>query len=299
MCQPDSLSIVDSHIHVWTGDRAFSWAADGGEPPQRDAHPEMLLASMQAACVDFAVLVQYIGYRWDNTYSAAVLRAFPDKFLGVCRVDPEDPSAPDHLSYWTETHGFRGVRLSPAPDARGDWFCGPSMGPLFRRAADLHVPVVLLTKSSRLPDLAAILEAVPDVDVVIDHMADCVENNPAHLQLLLTLARYPRVFLKTGHMWANSVVGYPWRDQLALVKRICKVYGAERVMWGSDWPFCLHHATYAQSLTYLREEDVLSPEELAWVLGGTARRLWPFPQVAGPDAARMPGRDGHAPRTLE
>lgn len=238
--------------------------------------------SMQMERVAAAVLVQYIGYRWDNRYLAHVLRSFPEKFQGVCRVDPEDPSAPEHLSYWTDVHRFRGVRLSPEPDARGDWFRGPLMRPLFRRAAALNIPVLILTKPSRLPDLADILDEVPDVDVVIDHMADCVEDNPLHRQLLLTLARYPRVFLKTGHVWTNSALGYPWRDQHVLLKRVCEIFGPERIMWGSDWPFCLQRATYAQSLAFLRDEMVfLSQEELAWITGGTALRLWPFRQIVG------------------
>ena len=94
------------------------------------------------------MLVQYIGYRWDNTYVAQTLKANPNKFMAVCRVDPADPSAPDHLSYWTEVHGFHGVRLSPEPDSSGDWFTGPLMEPLFRRAAELEIPVLNLDEAT-------------------------------------------------------------------------------------------------------------------------------------------------------
>ena len=56
----------------------------------------MLLDLMDAHGVEKTVLVQYIGYRWDNTYVSHVLRTYPDRFAGVCRVNPEDPAAPDH-----------------------------------------------------------------------------------------------------------------------------------------------------------------------------------------------------------
>lgn len=279
------MPLIDSHVHVWTNDPAFPWAAEAIDPPRSDAHPQTLLESMQEQSIDAAVLVQYIGYRWDNKYVAQALRAFPEKFMGVCRVDPEDPAAPDHLSMWTESHGFHGVRISPKPDARGDWFKGPLMCPFFQRAADLNVPVLLLTKPSRLPDLIDILDKVPDVDVVIDHFADCDVNNATHRQLLATLAGHPRVFLKTGHVWANSALAYPWRDQHALLKHVCELFGVERIMWGSDWSFCLRRATYAQAISYLRDEiEFLSAAELAWILGGTARRLWQFSQIFHPEA---------------
>jgi predicted TIM-barrel fold metal-dependent hydrolase len=49
-------------------------------------------------------------------------------------------------------------------------------------------------------------------------------------------------------------------------------------MWGTDWPMCLRHATYAQTLGVVRDEmDFFTPEDREWVLGKTALRLWPFP----------------------
>lgn len=274
------MPIIDSHVHLWTNNPAFPWADEAIDPPTTEAAPETLLALMQQEAIDAAVLVQYIGYRWDNRYVAQALKAFPDKFMGVCRVDPEDPAAPDQLSAWTEQAGFHGVRISPEPDQRGDWFGGPLMRPFFQRAADLNIPIVLLTKPTRLPDLLELLAAVPAVDVVIDHIADCDVQDDLHRQWLSRLAEHPRVFLKTGHMWTNSPLDYPWRDQHALLEYVCALFGVERIMWGSDWSFCLRRATYAQSIAYLRDEiDFLSPTELAWLLGGTALRLWSFPQM--------------------
>ena len=201
--------------------------------------------------------------------------------MGVCRVDPDDPAALDQLSYWTEAHGFHGVRISPEADRRGDWFGGPLIRPLLRRASELGIPVLVLTKPSRLPELLGHLEHVPDLDIVLDHFADCDLSEASHRESLARLARHPRVFLKTGHVWSNSRGTYPWRDQHALLKHGCELFGADRVMWGSDWSFCLRHASYRQSLAYLTDEPgFLTPQELDCVLGGTALRLWRFDHAA-------------------
>ena len=271
------MTIVDPHVHVWTQDPAHPWAPETTEPPTSEATPEMLLKEMAAHGVDRTVLVQVIYYRWDNRYTAHALRAHPDKFMAVCRVNPEDPAAPDRLSYWTEEQGFHGVRLSPAADASGDWFTGPLMDPLFERATALGVPMLILTRPPRLPDLAALLERHPDLDVVVDHMADVTLDDEQGIRALLDLARYPRVHVKISHTWSISKQDYPWRDAQGLVERVHQAFGAQRLMWGTDWPMCSQWTTYARTLSVVHDEmGFFTDEEREWVLGKTALRLWPF-----------------------
>jgi L-fuconolactonase len=274
------MTIIDPHVHVWTHNPAYPWAPETSQPPPGEAAPEALLEQMAANDVDRTVLVQVIYYRWDNRYAAHVRETYPDKFTAVCRVNPEDPAAPDHLSYWTEERGFHGVRLSPAVDGSGDWFTDPLMDPLFRRAADLGVPMLILTRPPRLPDLAALLERHPDLDVAVDHMADVTLDDPAGIRALLELARYPRVHVKISHTWSISRHEYPWRDAQELVERVYQAFGARRLMWGTDWPMCLQHTTYARTLSVVRDEmGFFTDEEREWVLGKTALKLWPFDLV--------------------
>ena len=118
--------IVDPHVHVWVNDPHYPWAKETTEPPEQDATPPMLLDLMKANGVARTVLVQFIGYRWDNRYTHDTMKEYKPYFRGVCRVNPVDPAAPDHLSQLTE-QGFHGVRLSPSGDASGDWIRGPLM----------------------------------------------------------------------------------------------------------------------------------------------------------------------------
>jgi L-fuconolactonase len=274
------MQIVDTHVHVWTQDNAFPRAPETVDWPLDDAHPESLLDLMARNGVEWAVLVQHIDYGWDNKYVLHVLKRFPTKFMAVCRVNPNDRRAPDQLSYWTEEHGFRGVRLSPDPMKHGDWFIAPLMVPLFRRAVELNVPVLILTKPLRLPDLADILEQVPETGVVLDHMADCIDGTAEDLEQLLSLARYPRVYLKFSHIPINLSQGHSRRDTRSFLRQVCETYGAARIMWGSDWPLCLKHMTYAQVIAYARTEmDFLTGEDLEWIYRRTALQLWPFDDI--------------------
>jgi predicted TIM-barrel fold metal-dependent hydrolase len=271
------LRIIDPHVHVWKNDPRFPWGREKRKAPREDATPEMLLELMEANGVEKTVLVQVIHYLWDNSYAADAMKRYPDKFMGVCRINPEDPDAPDHLSRWTEEEGFHGVRLSPSVGSDGDWFTGPLMPPIFSRAESLGVPMLILTKAERLVDLVSLLEQHPDLDVVIDHMAGCPPDDPEKLQLLLNLARFPRVYVKISHTWSISKTSYPWIDTHEQVKKVYHTFGGSRIMWGTDWPVCLSRSTYAQTLSVVRDEmDFFTPEDREWVLGKTALQLWQF-----------------------
>jgi L-fuconolactonase len=273
------MRIIDSHAHIWIHDQEYPWAAEESDIPQLDACPDALIEVMHRYGVEQTVLVQYIKYKWDNRYVADVLKRYPSLFMGVCRVDPLSPGGADQLSYWTEEQGFKGVRLGYQLDIRRDWLADPLIVPLFRRAATLKVPVIMLVTPPCLPDLASILEQVPDVDVVLDHMADFFNNQNGDLKNLLELSRYPRLYLKLSHIAINSLGGFPWQDTHAVMKQVLQIYGAQRVMWGSDWPFSLSMMTYAQSISHVRDEmKFLTQNEQEWILGKTALQIWPFGQ---------------------
>jgi len=268
--------ILDPHVHVWKHDAHFPFAP-GAKVPDYDATPEMLLDLMKANGVEKTVIIQVIHYHYDNSYLAAVLKQYPRFFQGVCRVDPLDPAAPDHLTRISEQQGFRGVRLSPAGDATGDWIRGPLMPPLWKRCDQLKVPMTLLIPIARVPDVQKLIDKYPDLTIVIDHMADCPVDHPEQLESLVELRRYPKVFVKISHTWSLSRQDYPWLDSQRLVKRLYDTFGPQRLMWATDWPIAKDRASYAQRLTVVRDEmKFLNADDKSWMLSKTVERVWPF-----------------------
>jgi len=271
-----SVPFIDSHVHVWKTDPAFPFAA-GAHPSPADASVEMLLELMKANDVLRTVLIQVIHYKWDNSYLASVLKRYPKTFHGVCRVNPEDAAAPDELRRLTEEQGFRGVRLSPAAGPGGDWIKGPLTAPLWRRCAQLRVPMTLLIPVTRLPELHPLIEANPDLQVVIDHMADCPVGDAEKLEMLLALAKYPQVFVKISHVWSLSKEAYPYADAMEMVKRLHEVFGAKRLMAGTYWPISLPKQSYAETVALWREHmDFLPAQDHIQILSKTVQEVWPF-----------------------
>jgi predicted TIM-barrel fold metal-dependent hydrolase len=232
---------------------------------------------MKANGVSKTVIIQVIHYRYDNRFLAHVLKQYPQDFQGVCRVDPLDPAAPDHLSSLTE-QGFRGVRLSPGNGPGGDWIAGPLMPPLWKRCAELKVPMTVLAPIGRMPQVGQLMEKFPDLTLVIDHMADCPVDHIDELDKLIALKRYPNVFVKVSHTWSLSRQAYPWRDAQELVKRLHATFGPQRLMWATDWPIIeSSHAQYAQALSVVRDDmKFLNADDKRWMLSQTVERVWPF-----------------------
>jgi L-fuconolactonase len=269
-------SMIDSHVHVWKHDPKFPFA-EGAHPPAEDASVENLLELMKANRVARTVIIQVIHYRWDNSYLADVLRRYPQFFKGVCRVDPQDPAAPDHLSRLTEKQGFHGVRLSPSAGPDGDWIRSPLMSPLWQRCAQLKVPMTLLLPAARIPDIEPLIQENPELQVVIDHMADIPPAHPKDLDLLLGLARYRQVFVKTSHLWSLSTGLYPYADMTEQVKNLHASFGARRLMWGTDWPISLKQLSYSQAVDLFRRHlEYLPLHDREQILYKTVQEVWPF-----------------------
>ena len=81
-----------------------------------------------------------------------------------------------------------------------------------------------------------LVEQLPDLTMVIDHMADCPVDQPAELEKLIALQALPEGVREGLATWSLSKQPYPWLDAQELVKRCYDAFGPQRLMWATDWP---------------------------------------------------------------
>jgi len=276
-------AVIDSHLHVWDGTAAGldPGPMKIGYSAQATASVELFMDYMDEAGVDRAVFVQPWFYHWDNRYMASCLRRFPDRFRGVCVIDPRGPEAPASLRRW-QAEGVTGIRLRPRREgerpAHGPWLGADEILPLWEALAETGTVVCVLHAGTDLARLPALLARFPSLRVVIDHLNNPVPDDglgqPA-FRALLDLARHPQVHVKLSgfHHWCRE--RYPYRDGRPFAEAAVRAFGANRCMWGSDFPHVLAGCGYVRSRHLLpREATFLSKEELDLVMGGTAERLW-------------------------
>ena len=267
--------IVDSHVHVIAPDLARypftprplsgQWYIDG--PCSADE----LLVLMDATGVDRAVLVQAVGaYSFDNAYAADAARANPARFVSAACVDPLADGALQTLETWIHGEGMQGVRIFAVSRTDETWLDDPKTFPVWERAVELGAHLIVTIMNHQLTALHGFLEAFRGVPVSLDH---CAFADPAAPEPLFALARYPNLHLKVTTHVLDAAIAHAGAA-LPFVRRLVDAFGADRLMWGSD--FCqIQGRRYAELVALGRSAfDVLPEAERDACLGGTAARLF-------------------------
>lgn len=267
--------IVDSHVHVIAPDAAryplCPRSLSGKWYLEAPCSTERFLAEMDGAGVDRAVLVQAVGaYSFDNAYAADSARARPDRFVSAACIDPQGPDPKGELDRWIRGRGMQGVRIF-AVSRTTSWLGDSATFPVWEHALSLgaHL-IVTIMGPHQLPELVRFLEAFRDVPVALDH---CGFPSAARPESLFALARFPKLLLKVTTHVLDAGAEHDGEPQ-PFVARIAETFGAERMMWGSDFSQTHDRSYAALAALGRRAFDGLSAAEQADCLGGTATRAF-------------------------
>ena len=229
-----------------------------------------VLAAMRLAGVDRAVLVQHLG-EFDNRYLQQVVTDHPEKFAGVMLVDHSRPSGVDDLARWASTESFRGARLllESLDDNRLLW----------ERAVELGLNIVVLAAhhiASGIDSLEEFLQNHPAATIILSHFGLGLENDDpgfVRLRCVHRLAVYPGVYYQVSGM--HMFCGYPFEPFWPLVTAALDSFGAERMLWGGNYPVCGTDAEYAREAELARAGGLaFPPDTIDSIACETARRIW-------------------------
>jgi L-fuconolactonase len=285
--------IVDAHLHVFVPhSRRHPRQVDALAPAERAAPVTELLPVMEVAGVDRAVLVP-LGP--EDDYVAECRRAMPGTFvsIGVAdaattgRLPGTDPVAA--LRKRVTAANFAALRMNWLGEPGTPVTDSPAFGVL-EELARTGLVLWFYAPPHQLPLLAEALRALPGLRVVLNHLGFCPEGMtvdalnrprvetlipPQTLPAVLALARYPEVRVLLSGQYAFSSGEYPYPDLDPLIADVFGAYGAERLMWASDYPWTRDVPGYA-SLLRLPDHHLpgLSAADRDAILGGTAMNLF-------------------------
>ena len=269
---------IDSHLHVWTKDADTYPFSAGQEVPKARGDAEFLLDLMDRADVAGSLIVQPIVYGFDHTYVDDTLAQWPDRFVGMCLVDPQTD---DPVSMLDELvgRGYRGVRFNPALWREGEMMNGDVGRALYKRAGELGVPVGFLVSPLNYDEIEALADEFPDTDAIIDHFGHCVPERdgsdvPA-FERLLSMARHTHMNVKLSEFPRASNEEFPYIDLFYWVHQLIEAYSGDRLMWGTDFPFIVEQVGYTKGWDIAdRIEPAIGPGLVDQILGGTCERLF-------------------------
>jgi L-fuconolactonase len=137
----------------------------------------------------------------------------------------------------------------------------------------------LLVRSRELPAARELVASMPDARFVVDHLAKPPIRDGT-LQPWADLVASFSGFDNVAWKLSGLVTEADWRrwtlGELApFVEHALAQFGADRLIFGSDWPVCLLAATYDKVLATAYElTSGLSPSEHAAVFGENARAIY-------------------------
>jgi len=275
------LVIVDCHAHIYgtpEEEKRYPTVAEPLRPPRGTGTVAHLRKNMKQNGVDYVTAVQTSTYyRFDNRFTADAARRHRDFMVGICTLDPDEPQNPWVMEYLVEKSNVRGMRSIPGKDGRMD---SAGVRRLWETAQRLGIVINSLTSRTLKPQVAEMAAAHPKLRVVIDHCLNLVAGDEldATLADMLDLARLPNVHAKLTFIPTGTRLGYPGKDLHAACHEVIKAFGADRCVWGSDFPCELwlreQDISYAQHLRIFTHELGLDEATKRAVLGGTAIRLW-------------------------
>ena len=266
--------LVDTHAHVVSDDADLYPLSPSALPGnwylESPCSAEGLLREMDAAGVGRAVLVQPVGaYSFDNGYAADRAAACPGRFASAGVIDPRADRPGETLAYWLSERAMQGVRFF-AISENASWLSDPATYPLWEQAVASGAHIIVTILEHQLNELAAVLENFGHGAVSLDHCGFCDVNDPGPL---LELARFENLYLKVTTNVIDAATGTEGTAR-RLIGALSNGFGAERLMWGSD--YCqTHDRPYSELVrTGIEAFGGLSETQQEACLGATASRLW-------------------------
>jgi L-fucono-1,5-lactonase len=274
------MSRIDAHHHLWElGRRKQGWLDDPAlRAVRRDFTVADLAAAAAGAGVDRTVLVQVLADIDETREFLVTAEGSPLIAAVVGWVDLTSPRVAEDLAGLRAGRGGRllaGVRhlAQGEPDPR--WLARPDVVAGLRAVAAHGLAYDLLVLPHQLPAALAAVRAVPELTFVLDHIAKppiASGRLEPWAGLVGELAAEPNVVCKLSGM-ATEADPAAWTvgDLRPYAERVLEVFGASRVMFGSDWPVCLLAGGYGRIMDAALELTAgLSAAERAAVFHDTA-----------------------------
>jgi predicted TIM-barrel fold metal-dependent hydrolase len=267
------------HGHVLFEGREVPWLTPAFDPTC--SPPETLLAHMDQAGVERTWLLQSPAYGNQNALVLDAIRRWPDRFSGFALLGPVDqPDGPDQVERLIQA-GMAGLKVMVMSTRRayglGFRFDGEREWKVWERLDQLRSLLVIDAMDAPPDDTVAMRRVIEEFSHL--RMVQCHLGGPTQpgWEERAMLIRHPRVYgdisaLPT-HFWGPDEE-YPFPKAQDNLRWAVETFGADKLMWGTDYPPPLRQATYRQLLEYIpRHCAFLTDTQKEALLGGTAESL--------------------------
>ena len=288
-----SYPLIDAHSHLWLRqdtviDGKVIRSLKNGRSIFLDEEVQMLppfmtdgvnsaevfLSNMDYAQVAAAVVVQELIDGCQNDYLAQVQRQYPDRFfcMGMAWNMEEAQTV---VQAGLKGIAYPGHRMTrPLTD----------LMPIFKlmEAQGMVLSMCLADNETQLSQMEEVIAECPSLRIAIGHFG--MANPPVtppwedrRWRNEIRLARHENVRIETGGItWLYNSEFYPFPSAVRTIREAAGLVGADKLMWGSDYPRTITAITYRMSYDFIVKSQELSDKEKRLLLGENARTFYGF-----------------------
>ena len=256
--------------------------------------PEFMIAQMIGAGVDHCILQAGGGYGVMNDYNAYAQSQHPDRFSGLMNIDEGIVDRPEKLAEVdraVQRLHLKGIHYSQDMSRHGFSrnLDHPDFVPFWDKIAGYKLPVFLELYAWPNYDRASYLDNVKAFGNLVRRY-----RSTKFLMVMGPSVGYlapkgswefpddVKATLKLDNVWIEvmfpiswgGVWDYPYPEAQQLIREMRDLFGAGKLVWGSDMPNVERFCTYRQCVDYVRKHcTFLSASEKDQILGDNAAGL--------------------------
>ncbi len=273
---------VDAHQHFWNPARGdYGWMPDDDPVLSRPYGPDDLAPALEATGVAKTVLVQAAPTPEETEYMLGVADATPMVAKVVGWINFEDRGQIETLKRFAGHPKFSGVRPMIQDLPNDDWMLRADVQWAYEALIELDLTFDCLGFPRHLKNFHTLLTRYPEMRAVVDHCMkpQIRDGSDDHFRFwadgLARLAEDTNAYCKLSGIVTEADTDWSAPVLQPCTNHVIGAFGADRTMWGSDWPVARLRLEYedwfemSQTLT-----SALSKEDQAAVFGGTARTFY-------------------------
>lgn len=270
--------MIDSHHHLWRYSKEdYPWIPAGSPLAKNQLVPELESVTAESG-VTATVVVQARQVVGESDFLLS-LADQTDRIQAVVGWVPLiDENVSEELTRLSQHPKFKAVRhvLQEEPDEyffRDDFHLGLSQLAAFGLRYDL------LIFQRQLPVAIQLFDRQPDLPIILNHIAKPEARNgriePAWRKGMKELAKHDNLI---GVKFSALLTEFPEGEGdaetvAAYFQETLEIFGADKVMFGTDWPVCLLRSSYSDWVNSVRQltENISAHERFAILEGNTKR----------------------------
>lgn len=290
-------TIIDSHSHLWLkqdtawngmpvktlkNGRSFFLTEEVQMLPPfmidgRNT-AEVFLSNMDYAQVGAAVVVQEFIDGLQNDYLEEVKCKYSDRFFVFGMCDYFTPGFLDDAKLLA-ARGFKGIAVPGhrlITDKKRVRLNSPEMMDMFHFMEDngMILSVCIAENNIQTDEMKEVIQECPNLKIAIGHFG--MVTTPGW-EDQIKLALHNNVMIESGGItWLYNSEFYPFKGAVRSIRKAIDMVGADKLMWGSDYPRTITAITYKMSYDFVCKTDELTDVEKSLFLGDNARKFYGF-----------------------